>query len=135
MGKYQDVQKDIYSIFGSNLWKNNNIKTVPMNMTPDDNITEFIRISIIPSGRGENLKSISGIVIVDIFVESQLGPSRVNYIADLLDDFLLGKSIKIQNNKTTQFKHSSLYPKGIDIVNSSLYRASYNIDFNFTESL
>ena len=131
MGKYENLEKDVFSIFGSTLWKNENIKTFPVNFIELTPGTEFVRVSVIPSGNGINLTSISGVLIIDIFTSAGNGPRRTSLIADKLDSYLVGKSISTQSGNATQLQNSSLAILGLDKDNPALFRASYSIPFNY----
>lgn len=129
MSKYQALNKDVFSIFGSVAWKALNIKTFPDNHKAD--AAEYIRISILPNGAGINLSSISGILIIDIFTSAGAGPRRASFIADSLDSFLVGKSVETSEGHVTQFINSAFMPRGLDRDNPTLYRSSYTIPFNY----
>ena len=131
MGKYANLEADIYSIFASTLWKAENIKTAPMNFVSMKTGDEFIRVSIVPSGSGINLNSISGLLIIDIFISAGKGSKRLFAIADKLDAYLVGKSLSTVSNKITQFSNSAVSILGNDKDDPSLYRAAYNIPFNY----
>ena len=131
MGKYENLEKDVFSIFASTLWKNENIKTFPVNFIELTPGTEFVRVSVIPSGNGINLTSISGVLIIDIFTSAGNGPRKTSLIADKLDSYLVGKSVSTVSGNNTQFNKSSLSYIGLDTVNSALYRATYSIPFNY----
>jgi hypothetical protein len=131
MGKFTDLQTSLFNIFDSQTWKNTGIKTIPSNFTSKTLGSEFIRVNIIPRSTGINTKSISGIMIIDIFTAAGLGPNRSSLIADLLDDFLVGKNIGIRDGVNTQLGLSSLTIVGSDSSNSALFRAQYTITFNF----
>lgn len=130
MTTYSTIIDDIYSVFSSNSWKLEGIKTFPSNFSVPEGVMEYIRVSIIPSGPGINLKSKSGIVIVDIFTAAGLGESRYTAIADKLDDYLVGKSFSTVAGNVTQFSNSSLVYSGLDPDNNLLSRASYSIPFS-----
>lgn len=131
MGKYQNLETDAFSIFASTPWKNENIKTFPANFIELSPGNEFIRVSVIPSGNGINLTSISGVLIIDIFTSAGNGPKKTSLIADKLDSYLVGKSVSTITGNRTQFNNSSLSYVGLDTVNSALYRATYSIPFNY----
>lgn len=131
MGRYEAVQKDIFSVFNQNAWKNEGIKTYPANFLVVDPGIEYIRVSIIPSGQGINRFSLSGVLIVDIFTSAGNGPQRTSLIADKLDQYLLGKSLKTTSDGLTQFQISSLQFVGLDKHNTNLYRSIYTIPFNY----
>jgi hypothetical protein len=130
MAKYETLEREIFSIFNSTTWKAENIKTGPANFLMMNAGTEFIRVSVIPNGRATNINSVSGILIIDIFIPSGNGPSRASIIADKLDMYLAGKSLATNSGTNTQFLNSSLTAKGIDKDNASLFVSSYTIPFN-----
>jgi hypothetical protein len=131
MGKYQSLEKDIFSIFAATTWVNEDIPTYPQNFIGVIGGKDYLRVSIIASGEGINLQSSSGILKIDIFTKAGQGPSSANVIADKLDKYLVGKSINLLNNNVTQFGKSSLNPIGVDTANKSLYRNQYSIPFNY----
>jgi len=131
MGKYSDSQSDIFSVFNSSGWKSENIETVPQDYKGEIFSDEYIRVSIVPAGRGVNRASVSGVVIVDIYTPAGFGPKRQNHIADRLDAYLQNRSLETQSRGITQFLTSSMSPLGTDSVNTSLQRAKYEIPFNF----
>lgn len=131
MGKYAGVQDDIFSIFASQEWINEGIKTMPALITPKNAGQEFIRVSIIPSGSGFNTKSASGLLIIDIFAERVKGPGRVMQIADILDRHLSAKSLKTASGGSTQLMGSSLGNTSTDKDDPALGMTSYSIAFNY----
>lgn len=124
MSKYQDLEENIFSVFATNAWQAENIKTFPSNFLALNAGNEYIRVSIIPAGEGININSVSGILIIDIFTSAGSGPKAATLIADKLELYLAGK--KIDN---TQFFASTLSYLGLDIDNRALYRSSYSIPF------
>jgi len=131
MGKYSDLQNDVFSIFNSTAWKAENIKTYPTNFIAVNSGNEFIRVSIIPSGNSVNLISVSGVLIIDIFTAAGNGPKATTTIADKLDSYLVGKSIMTQGSNRTSLFNSSLVMSGNDKDNPALYRATYTVPFNY----
>lgn len=133
MGKYASIQSDVFSIFGAAPWKAENILTVPSNFTPKGAGDTYIRVSIIPSRDivGATLQSVAGQLLVDIFTPAGFGPASTNLIADKLDAYLDGKSIKTTSGGTTQLAGSTLALVGTDTANPSLYRSIYTIAFNY----
>lgn len=130
MGKYANLEKDVYSIFNAVGWTTLAIPTFPSNYTNPSGDANYIRISIIPSGPGVNSTSVSGIINIDIFVRTGLGPNAISVIADQLDTFLVGTSVKLSSGVTQLFE-SSLTFTGIDKSNPSLFRAIYTIPFRY----
>jgi hypothetical protein len=131
MGKFSNLQSDIFSIFNSNAWKAENIKTFPANFVTVNTGNEFIRVSIISSGAGLNLNSVSGVLIVDIFTSAGNGPKPTSLIADKLDQYLVGKVLSTSSQGTTQFMNSNMKVVGLDRDNPTLYRSVYQIPFNY----
>jgi len=134
MGKYSTLDSDIHALFGTDAWKAEKIKTLPVNFTGVAGASEFIRVSVIPSGAGSNRKSVSGILIIDILTQAGGGPKRSSTIADKLDLYLSGKAISTGSGVMIQFPgNSSLDHKGNDKDNPTLYRVTYSIPFNYFE--
>lgn len=132
MGKYSNLQDDIFSVFASVGWGAENIKTYPSNFLAVNPGTEFLRVSILPSREGLNLKSSSGLMMVDIFVPAGKGPTRANEISDKLDSYLVGKSLSTAGG-VTQLTKSYLNVIGQDKDNPSLFRVTYTVPFNYFE--
>jgi hypothetical protein len=130
MGKYSALQTDIFSVFNSVAWNAELIRTVPVNYNGESVGNEYIRVVIIPEHKGLNLKSASGILSIDIFTPAGDGPNRTSFIADKLDDYLVGKSLSTVSG-VTQFDRSNLQPFGVDKANPTLYRSIYSITFNY----
>lgn len=128
--KYSELQSDIFSIFSSAEWQAEGINTYPSNFTGMNTTDEFLRVTIVPSGAGLNLGSISGLLIIDIFVAAGNGPKRPYELADKLDSYLVGKSFSTGVG-TTQLSNSSIEERGRDNDNEALYRTIYSIPFNF----
>jgi len=128
MGKYSDLFSNVYSVFGTVGWTSESVPTVPSNFTGAVDDKDYIRVSVISGEQGLNMTSISGIVVVDIFVKYGLGPASVGAIADKLDKYLVGKTIVTDG--TTQFRNSTLTLLGMDPDNNALFRAKYEIPFN-----
>ena len=114
MGKYANLESDIFSIFSDATWQAETIKTYPQNFVAVNPGNEFIRVSIIPADTGININSVAGVLIIDIFVESGKGSKRSFEIADILDNHINGKSKKTSGNHVTQFQSSALQSLGRD---------------------
>jgi hypothetical protein len=132
MGKYQDLLDDVFSVFSDAAWISENIPTYPQNHIPTDPGSEFIRVSIIPSSFiSTSRSSLSGQLIIDIFTVAGDGPARPFSIADILDQYLLNKTINTSGNGATQFIGSTMGNGTLDSDNPSLYRSRYTINFNY----
>ena len=134
MPKFAETQNLIFSVFSSQSWKSNQIATFPSNFSAKGQ-KEYIRVNVIPSSRGINRKSVSGLLQIDIFVAAGDGPDRVVLISDTLDAYLVAQEKSFQNHKVLQLFESTLRYIGIDEDDATLYRALYTIPFNFTEVL
>jgi len=130
MGKYNLLQTDIFSIFDSAGWIAETIPTFPSDFVKTSNVSEWLRVEILPNGVGINPLSASGVVIIDIYTPSGKGPKRSSAIADKLDTHLANKSV-ITGKNSTQFGASVLRYIGEDPVNKALSRYSYTITFNY----
>lgn len=131
MGKYVNIESDIFSVFALPAWTATSIKAYPANFVAVNPGTEYIRANILTGGRGVNLKSATGQMIIDIFTPAGNGTRRSLLIADSLDDFFCGKSLSTQLGNVTQFFSSTVQHRGIDNDNKSLFRTSYTIPFNY----
>jgi hypothetical protein len=129
MGKYETLEQDIFAIFDSVAWKSLGIKTYPSNFVAINPGNEFVKISVVPSGGGLNLRSASGILMIDIYIPAGNGPRKASLIADQLDTVLSGK-IKHTNGSVTQLFGSSMVHYGLDVDNQALHRSSYSVPFS-----
>jgi hypothetical protein len=131
MGKHTQATMDVFSIFGSVAWTTafGANKTFPQEYTGGGD--EFIRVSVVLSGKGVNRASSSGVLIIEIYTTAGLGPERQNFIADLLDSFLENKSVLTAGNNRTQFQNSTLMPQGTDKANPALAKARYELPMNY----
>lgn len=131
MGKYTNLNKIINSVFASPAWVAENIATYPSNMSIPVGITTAIRVNIVAS-RSNLLnfpKSVSGQLVIDIFVPSGDGPKMANAVSDTLDRHLSGKTLT--DAGSTQLLESTLVDLGDDDANKSLRRFKYSISFNY----
>ncbi len=130
MSKYSDLSAAVLSVFGTVEWALENLSVFPSDYIKPTNVTEFIRLSIIPSGSSVNIQSVSGVVIFDIFFVSGNGPQRGNQIADILDKYLATKTRTISSGRVVQFSTSNVQPLGKDPENPNLSRIQYTIPFS-----
>jgi hypothetical protein len=128
MGKYTELHKSVYSVFGTTEWKAENIKTFPSNYVSKVAGNEYIRVHILAGGSqiAGYPRSVSGQIIIDIFTNAGIGTLRTDQIADRLDTYLVGKTID-----KVQFGTSNLTNLGIDSADTSLFRSNYVISFNY----
>ena len=132
MNKYTSLQEDIFSVFKSVEWLYLSIPTFPSDFTGTAT-GNYLRVSILPGD--DNLvnppRSVSGQVIIEIFVKAGSGPFITATMADTLDTFLSGKYFTTTANGSTQFGTSTLGNGRNDKDNPSLYCTPYSIPFNF----
>ena len=131
MGKYENIEKNVFSVFAQSTWVTEDIKTYPANVQAMNTGEEFVRVSILPDGYGINPNSTSGVVIIDIFTSAGKGPNRATLIADKLDSYLVGKSLSTEAGTRTQFFGSALSHDGLDSENRTLHRSTYTIRFSY----
>jgi hypothetical protein len=133
MNKYSSLYKDVYSIFGAIGWMTEGIKTVPENFVGSSIGNTYVRVAIVASGQTvvNPPRSVAGQLMIDIFIPAGGGSNETTRIADKLDDYLAGKTIKTNDGGSTQLGYSNLVSMGNDKANPSLYRSSYSIPFNY----
>ena len=131
MGRFMHLQDDVFSIFASQEWKSEAVLTRPSNFVSANNDKEFIRINILAESFGVNLLSVAGVLLIEIFIPVGSGSTRASQIADALDKYLLGKSVKTSSDNVTQFTQSTLVPKGKDKDDPSIFLYEYEIPFNY----
>lgn len=131
MGRYTQIMEQVFSIFGSSQWALENVKTHPENYVISGEVSSFIRVQIIPGSQGKNIKSVSGIIAIDIFTAIGEGPKASLNIADKLDKFLCGKSISLPGMASLQMSSSTLGPLKPDKDNKAIAKQLYSIPFTF----
>jgi len=129
MAKYKEIETDIYSIFDTSQWKAENIKTIPINFVPTNLGNEYIRVGIVLSD--STFFSGRGIIIIDIFVPTGTGSKRAIEIADKLDSYFLSKTLSTSTGKVIQGFTSNLNGGNPDRDNVSLFKTTYNLNFNY----
>jgi hypothetical protein len=129
MGKYEQLQRDVFSVFAQPSWVSQNIKTFPSDVLVT-NSSEYVRVSVLPQDAAINSRSAAGLAMIEIFTAANQGPMRASVIADKLDEFLLGKSISVGGTVTQFNNKSSLSPKGPDKTDTSLVKSLFSITFN-----
>ena len=113
MGKYTELETDIYSVFHNIAgWLTYGIKTYPVNFIPVDPGNTFIRVAILPASDGANIRSISGLIMIDIFTSAGGAQTEAFDIADKLDTYLVGKVLKTGTG-STQCGRSAIQPEGL----------------------
>lgn len=131
MGQYSTIRSQVFSVFGSNAWKAENIKTVPNNFIGSVGQQDYIRVTVITGGsQFLSTNSNSGILNIEIFTAAGMGPNASDVIADKLDSYLQYKTLQVSSD-SIQFKKSSLTHMGLCPDNKSLHRSIYSITFNY----
>lgn len=130
MNKYNYVETSILKLFGEIDWTTNNIKTLPSNFQDDSK--EFIRLNFFYRGAQGNIDS--GKLLIDIYVESQVGTRRVTEISDKLDKLLVKKNFQLDAN-SIQIGESNLQYLGYNQNNTTQYVALYSVDFKLFRSI
>jgi len=125
MGKYVLTESEIFTLFDSAEWKAEAIPTFPANFDQESGGKEWIRMSIVPNGDSLNMLSISGVLMIELFIATGRGPRPISVIADTLDSYLQQRTFG-----TTQFFKSALGPVERDRDNPILARAIYSIPFS-----
>lgn len=125
--RYKRTQTDIFSVFGSDAWKAENIQTVPKDFTPKGLASEYIRVSIL-SGNSTRFSG-TGMVIIDIFTPAGKGPDRIVTIADRLEHHFANKILSTSEGNSIQFFTSSLGKSEFDKDNPALTRVTYTLTF------
>jgi hypothetical protein len=127
---YDLILRDIESVFGSDSWTTNKIKTYPMNYLGNkDSNSEYVLMNVLPSSSKNYAygvkKETTGLVAVKIFVKAGDGQGRLMAVANLLDTVLDNKTL----SNGTKLGTSYLTVEGLDPSNKALYSASYIIPF------
>jgi hypothetical protein len=127
---FKDVLTDILTEFSLPSWTTKNIDMYPNDYQGSiSNEKEYCRISVFPSASANIAhgakKSLSGTVIVKIFVETGEGQSRLMEIAEALDSVLQNKKL----TRGTELYTSFINVEGLDPSNPALTSATYIIPF------
>jgi len=131
VSRYESSLMTIYSVFATEAWKAMGITAHPSSIVPENPGTEYIRLSVIPSGMGVNGQSVSGVLIIGIFVKTVDSPKRSYSIADSLDSFLMRKSVENLDGDVVQFLDSVADNPYLDKAKPSLTMMTYSIPFSF----
>jgi hypothetical protein len=130
MGRFTQTLSGATGVFGTEEWKATKIETQPENYKARVGQSEYIRVTSLMSNKPINRRSVSGLLVVDIFVETARGPRRGSEIADLLDSFLANKSFAATDGMV-QFLTPAYQAIGEDKDLPSLYHYSFTVPFNF----
>lgn len=106
------------------------IKAAQLNLFPADlavsKTPPFGEVTVINSTPGVNYGSVSGVIIIDVFVVGGGGAAEANAFADSLDDYFVKKS-----HKGAQFFQSSFVPRGPAKDNPGWTQYEYTLRFKF----
>lgn len=125
---YTDVVNAVYTYISGVFWSAQSIKTIPDNVSLDNPGAEYIRVTILPNGKGVNMISKSGLIMIDIFTEPGKGQSRSLQIANMLDQLFQNKYTEVSTGKSIQFGSSSVRTS---VGSDSHYRSIYSLPFSF----
>jgi len=127
MSKYANVISDIEGQFGTSGWTNTNISAFPSNFRVPANLSEFVKIEVLPLSSNSDYGrfGVEGIVYIQTYVQANQGVKRLMEIADLLDNILQNKTF----TNGTQTRESSLNVLGLDRDNPELFRGDFAVDF------
>lgn len=127
MAKFEDIEKAFFSVLDSAAWKAENIPSFPSNFIVTTSPKEYIRVSVLAAGRGVNLKSVAGQLLVDVFIAAGSGTTRAQLIADILDRHFSCKTFGSASASTQTFE-SSFVPRD-DAQRDSYGRFRYSLSF------
>ena len=108
----------------SALFANSGLSVWPVGVQPSVKPDVYGEVTFILSDNGVNANSISGTVIIDIYIQEGVGPRAAYTFADLLDDYLLQKS-----HNGTQFFTSTMVPRGPSPTNPTRSIYEYSVTF------
>jgi len=127
MSKYVNAQRDIEGAFASSTWTSNNIATYPVNFNIPANVSEFVKIEVLPLATLSDYRrfGITGLAIVQVYVPANKGTLRLLEIADLVDTVLQNKTL----GTGTSTGDSVVQVLGQDRDNPNLFRGDYQVTF------
>jgi hypothetical protein len=131
MNKYSNALSATLSLFGTTAWTDVGVKAYPANFAKQEIAGEYIRIQCMTSGKGLNLLSVNGFIIIQIYTPAGDGPMRPYEIAGYLDTLLVGKTSEDTDGGTLQLSASAFSTIGLDKVDPTLYASKYTIPFNY----
>jgi hypothetical protein len=124
---YTLIKKDIYEVLDSIT----GFKVYPDNYTGSKTGTSYITTLILPGNGYWNAygakKTMSGMLVISIYVQAGKGDAEIATIADTLDTKFQAKTL----TNGTQFGASNLKMVGLDPKNPAIYRADYGINFKY----
>lgn len=131
MGKYTQASEVVYAVFGTPQWDAEGIPAFPTGFQQPEGTKKFVRVSIVAASQNTAVfpNSVSGAIIVHVFVQYGRGNGEALAIADTLDKYLAGKSISNQGHLQTGT--STFVEIGQDKANPALLMSKYTVPFNF----
>ena len=129
MDRFTEAQKGIFKVFASDSWKIRLIETFPQDVTPSGD--SYVVATSLFSGKGPNYKSLSGLLIAEIYTAFDKGPAPANIIADALDTELTQRIVQLTPTTSVQFYEGVLVHKGRDRDNPTLTRTTFSIPFHY----
>lgn len=106
----------------------------PVTAVPSDFVGQplpYVRITPLFNSSDTNRLSLSGLLMVDVFVLRGNGPIGTMEIADSLETLMSNKQLTVADGSVVQFGAGSLGPSKIDKDNETISRSVYSIPFNF----
>lgn len=127
--KFTLLRSAITSVFATQAWKDEGIQTTVDNFNAQLSSSEYINVSIVPSGFMPMFNSVRGQLIIQIYLPAGKGSKRAFEIADTLDKHFSGK-VSLYEEASLQFFDSYLQQGRPDDA-KSLFRTDYHINFKF----
>jgi len=127
---YDEIYMAIFSIFNSEEWK---ALEPPVQVFPngvDTSGEEFVVVDVLPSSRGANKVSVSGVLLFEIFVQGGRGPRRLAILSDIIDRHVSKITVPIANGKVVQTFSSTLANIRTD-ADSAMLRGTLTTPFNY----
>jgi len=131
--RFTDVRTDLEQVFASTEWTSQSITAIPANYaggTADHD--EFVIVETVPgtltnrrNRSYQNVHTVSGQYIIQIYVRTGTAQVRVMEIADILDTLLNSKRL----TSGTQTGIPVVDIVGTDSDDNSLYRADFIVSF------
>lgn len=131
MNKFNSLSSLVNSVFASSGWIAETIPTYPTNFEIPAGLNKAIRLNVLASSSNKVSfpSSVSGQIIIDIFVACGDGPKPAYAIADTLDRYLSGKTLTGEGSLQTS--ESTLIDAGNDTADKSFRRFKYSVSFNY----
>lgn len=133
MSRFTDVRTDLEEVFASTEWTSENIQAFPANFAGGTaQHDEFVIVETVPgkltnrrNRSYQNVHTVSGQYIVQIYVRTGTALVRPMEIADILDNLLNSKRL----TSGTQTGIPVVDVIGTDTDDKSLYRVDFIVNF------